>query len=684
MSAAKEQKMLINICSEIIIFAACSLICAALLERRFSRKITLLVSFGTTALILTVQALIFVSGGSTLALTLLPVTAYLPFWMAAAFLSKQGLFETAAACSISLLGVSVLKILKKILYHYIVLWKSLGRGGIGWLMVPCLMIAAAVLVFLAFRYVGRAFRLCMNGSRQNRLLVSVPMLLIFLLLFWFLSSTTDVPVLLITLVIVLSVYLMIAKLLYSSAELLKMKESEKAMAAHMELFRQDYETILRKMESGRIYRHDMRHHLLVLEGLAKQEDVPRILEYVNKLNGGLSEAGQEVFCKNSAINAVLSTCIRRAKSTGCKVTAKIAVPEEIPFEEMDVCMVLANAIENAVNACGKMPADSRYIDISAGLPDDRKLILAVRNPCPVPVVFDSAGLPVTDGGDGHGIGLRSVRTVTEKYNGLLHCEYVEGEFQFHAVLFHPTDAEEPSGEENKGILKKLVAVLSLSCLLFLVIINLIPATAQALSSLLSINIHTVGFGFGDTSINAEYPEFSGDNAEKLNQSMESFLEEAGETFWWYVMRKYEGYVAADSGYRILRDDESLFIVQFYTTLNMGGSADYSRYITLDKRTGDVLSLGSLFREDSDYIRIISEEILQQMEYRVQNEGASFYIPGRGWSESDCFKEISPEQNFYINEENQLVIVFDEYEVASGNMGMPEFVIPGGLLEDIAR
>lgn len=105
--------MLINICSEIIIFEACILICAALLERRFSRKITLLVSFGTAALILTVQALIFVSGESTLALTLLPVTAYLPFWTAAAFLSKQDLFETAAACSVSLLGVSVLKLLKK-------------------------------------------------------------------------------------------------------------------------------------------------------------------------------------------------------------------------------------------------------------------------------------------------------------------------------------------------------------------------------------------------------------------------------------------------------------------------------------------------------------------------------------------------------------------------------------------
>lgn len=551
-------------------------------------------------------------------------------------------------------------------------------------MAPCLIIAAAALVFLAFRYIGRAFRLCMNGSRQSRLLVSVPMLLIFLLLFWFLNSTTDVPVLIITLVLVLSVYLMIAKLLYASAELLKAKEGEKAMAAHMELFRQDYETILRKMESGRIYRHDMRHHLLVLEGLAKQEDMSKILEYVNKLNGGLSESGQEIFCKNSAINAVLSTCIRRAKSEGCKVTTKIAVPEEIPFEEMDVCMVLANAIENAVNACRKMPEDSRYIDISAGFPDTRKLILAVRNPCPVPVAFDSGGLPVTDGRDGHGIGLRSVRAATEKYNGLLHCEYVDSEFRFHAVLFHPTDDETLSGEENKGVFKKLIAVLSLASLLFLVIINLIPATARALSSLLSVNIRTVGFGFGDTSVHAEYPEFSGDNAEGLNQSVERYLKEAGESFWWYAMRKYEGYVAEDSGYRILRDDETLFSVQFYTTLNVGGSVDFSRYITLDKRTGEVLSLGSLFREDSGYIRIISEEILRQMEYRVQNEGASFFIPGRGWPESDCFKEISPEQNFYINMENQLVIVFDEYEVAAGNMGMPEFVIPGGLLEDIAR
>lgn len=675
---------IINICSEIIIFAACILICVALLERRFSKRVTLLVSLGTAAFILTVQALIFASGESMLALTLLPVTAYLPCWMAAAFLSKQGLFEVTAACSVSLLGVSILRMLKKILHHYITFWKPAERGDIGWLIVPCLLIAAAVLVFLAFRYIGRAFRLCMNGSRQNRLLVSVPMLLIFLLFFWFLNSTTDVPVLVITLVLVLSVYLLVAKLLYAFAELIKVKESEKVMEAHVKLFRQEYETILWKMESGRIYRHDMRHHLSVLEGLAKQENVPKILEYIDKLNGGLSESGQESFCKNSVVNAVLSTCIRRAESAGCKVTANIALPEELPFEEMDVCMVLANVIENAVNACGKMPEGSRYIHISAELPDARKLVLAVRNPCPVPVVFDKKGMPVTDGRDGHGVGLCSVRAVTEKYNGLLHCKCTDNEFRFHAVLFQPEAAGAPSGEEKRGIFKKLVTVLSLSCLLFFAIIHLVPATAQAISSLLSIDIRKIGFGFGDTSLSAIYPEFSGDRAEKLNQSVERCLEEAEESFWWQVMRKYEGYVAADSGYRILRDDGTLFIVQFYTTLNMGGSVDFSRYITLDKRTGEILSLGSLFREDSDYIRIISEEILRQMEYRVQNESASFFIPGRGWPESSCFKEISPEQNFYINEENQLVIVFDEYEVAAGNMGMPEFVIPGGLLEDIAR
>ena len=62
--------------------------------------------------------------------------------------------------------------------------------------------------------------------------------------------------------------------------------------------------------------------------------------------------------------------------------------------------------------------------------------------------------------------------------------------------------------------------------------------------------------------------------------------------------------------------------------------------------------------------------------------AAFFLPGGIWSDEECFKSIAIDQNFYINDENQLVIVFDEYEVAPGSMGTPEFVIPTELLNGL--
>ncbi|MBD5384221.1 MAG: DUF3298 domain-containing protein, partial [Ruminococcaceae bacterium] len=92
-------------------------------------------------------------------------------------------------------------------------------------------------------------------------------------------------------------------------------------------------------------------------------------------------------------------------------------------------------------------------------------------------------------------------------------------------------------------------------------------------------------------------------------------------------------------------------------------------------SGEVLALADLFDENYDYIGEISAEVLRQMEYRVQYEEADYFIPGGIWSDDECFKEISPDQEFYINSDGLLVIVFEEYTVAPGKEGSPEFVMP---------
>lgn len=63
-----------------------------------------------------------------------------------------------------------------------------------------------------------------------------------------------------------------------------------------------------------------------------------------------------------------------------------------------------------------------------------------------------------------------------------------------------------------------------------------------------------------------------------------------------------------------------------------------------------------------------------MTEQVQAGEADYFIPGGIWAEDECFQSIDADQNFYLDEENRLVILFDEYEVAPGSMGMPRFLI----------
>lgn len=170
----------------------------------------------------------------------------------------------------------------------------------------------------------------------------------------------------------------------------------------------------------------------------------------------------------------------------------------------------------------------------------------------------------------------------------------------------------------------------------------------------------------------------------MNQQMEAYIKAVEKEFLWYFSQKYQGYVASDTGYNILRNDASLLSICFYTSINAGGSGEYSRCFTLDKTTGKVLTLSDLFAESSDYIGVISADIIRQMTEQVEAGEGDYFIPGGIWSPEECFKKITPDQNFYIDENNKLVIIFDEYEVAPGSMGMPQFTVETAVLDDILR
>lgn len=528
--------------------------------------------------------------------------------------------------------------------------------------------------------------MCADSDMKNRLPVLVSVVTMFLIIFINFNSAITVAFSIMSPVIAVSFFAVTARLFVYNAKITEAAKNERALSESLILQRENFERIYQSVEAGRHYRHDMRHHLKVLSGMAQQNNSADILRYIEELNETAELCTPEMFCKNPAVNAVLSEYINRAKEIGCRTEHKIYITEELPFELPDVCIILSNALENALNACGKCPDDNRYIDLLADFSDDRKLKISVRNSCADTVEIDAEGLPAVEPRtDGHGVGLRSVKKTVEKYDGFICCACENGEFLFFAEIFRNPD-ENAGNSRNIGRVPKrskaIPAVLtSLVCAAGL--LSFSPAAASALSETFSVDIKTISYGWGDNDLCIRYPEFGGSNSDKLNQAAKDFISEARDIFRQYALRKYEGYVAEDAGYRIHINDMNYLSARFYATVNIGGSMDYSRCVTIDKRSGKVLALADLFDENYDYIGEISAEVLRQMEYRVQYEEADYFIPGGIWSDDECFKEISPDQGFYLTNWGELMIVFEEYTVAPGKEGSPEFVMPKEIFQYVA-
>ncbi len=135
-------------------------------------------------------------------------------------------------------------------------------------------------------------------------------------------------------------------------------------------------------------------------------------------------------------------------------------------------------------------------------------------------------------------------------------------------------------------------------------------------------------------------------------------------------------------YEIITNTEKWFTLKISVSETAASSNNYYEFYHIDKQNGKIVNLGDLYRRE-DAGEIITAEIKRQMvEIMAADENKSYWI-----EESDIgedFASVGYEHNFYWNENGDLVIVFDKYEVAPGSMGTPEFVIDKEILKDIIK
>ena len=176
----------------------------------------------------------------------------------------------------------------------------------------------------------------------------------------------------------------------------------------------EIEALRESQKDASTYRHDLRHHMQHLLSCIENGKIEQAEGYIHEVCAQIEAGRVKNYCENEMVNLIFSSFAGRAESAGATMNIKAVVPYILPVSETDLCVLLSNALENALHACTAQEQKGT-IDILAYEKNGR-FFFQVTNPCRKEVVFEN-GVPVTDR-PGHGIGVRSICAIVDRYGGM--------------------------------------------------------------------------------------------------------------------------------------------------------------------------------------------------------------------------------------------------------------------------
>ena len=185
----------------------------------------------------------------------------------------------------------------------------------------------------------------------------------------------------------------------------------------------EIEDLRESQQKTRAYRHDLRHHLQYLDGCLENGQIDQARKYIRSIDAAIEASRLTVYCENEAANLILSAFASRAEKQDVSLSIHAQLPHVLPIAESDLCVLLSNALENALHACAEQEHSAIVVQTYV---QSEKFFLQVVNDCSKPVQFQR-GIPVTDR-PGHGVGVRSICAIVERYGGLYSFSVQNGHF----------------------------------------------------------------------------------------------------------------------------------------------------------------------------------------------------------------------------------------------------------------
>ncbi len=313
------------------------------------------------------------------------------------------------------------------LNNFIETWLGLdGGGGLPYqgVTLPLLLLFTAILLPVLSFMLSRYYQpIEASFQQKENVYLSALSMILFIVMYSGLTyidyvTTLNTMTLFLFAALLAAVFILYAicfKLLETAYEKLLTQQKYDEAQRLLALVEMQYLRFADNMELTRRMRHDLRHHIVTLQGFLKSGTTEQAEQYLSQVLKITEEHEIAKVCGNTVVNLVVSYYRAQAEERGIQLTVRVAVPDELSILDADLSVVLSNLLENAVRAAEQCGEGERFIRLNM-ICSGQMLVVAIDNSFSGQLKMDG-GKYLSSKENHIGYGLQSVEAITEKYDG---------------------------------------------------------------------------------------------------------------------------------------------------------------------------------------------------------------------------------------------------------------------------
>jgi Histidine kinase-, DNA gyrase B-, and HSP90-like ATPase. len=244
---------------------------------------------------------------------------------------------------------------------------------------------------------------------------------------------TNIPGVVMFIIVMFVSYVIVLQYVSSESQRTEIYWQNVLFESYIKNLENQYYLVEQSEKNLRILQHDMRHYSGMIDTMLEQGEYNEIKKVTEHINSVSAENKVTRYCSNLVANAMLCCMMEKAYSLSIEVQRDIVIAREIPVDSYEFAMVVANLFDNAFNCVKDFTKRRKRVDVKIRCEADHLLIHMV-NEYEKEIVFDTeTGLPKSQRGKNHGLGMQSVRAFSDKIGGSIGCHCEDN--AFHIMLF---------------------------------------------------------------------------------------------------------------------------------------------------------------------------------------------------------------------------------------------------------